>query len=174
MKKLLYVLLALIAALLIAIFVVSEKYHYEKSIVINAPAEKVYSHISSTRAFNEWNPWLKLNPDMKVDYYGVQGKIGDRYCWDSVDDDAGAGCQEIVELVPNQKQKTRMEFKRPFEDTSHSEIILSPQDHETKVTWTLESDLERPMNLMKPLMNHWMGKSYGEGLAKLKELAENN
>ncbi len=65
-----------------------------------------------------------------------------------------------------------MEFKRPFEDTSFSEVILTPEGHETKVTWTLESDLDRPMNLMKPLMNHWMGKSYGEGLESLKALAE--
>lgn len=172
MKKLLYVLLALIVIVLIAVFTISEKYHYEKSIVINAPAEKVYSHISSTKAFNEWNPWLKLDPAMKVNYSGTQGQFGDRYCWDSVNDDAGAGCQEIVELIPNEKQKTKMEFKRPMEDTSYSEIILTPEGHQTKVTWTLDSELERPMNLMKLLMDQWMGKSYGEGLATLKAISE--
>ncbi len=43
MKKFLKILLAILAVLVIAMFVIGEKYHYEKSIVINAPAEKVYS-----------------------------------------------------------------------------------------------------------------------------------
>lgn len=172
MKKLLYIFLGLVAVVLITVFAISEKYHFEKSIVINAPAEKVYPHISSTKAFNEWNPWLKIDPAMKVEYSGTPGNIGDRYCWDSKNDDAGAGCQDILELVPNQKQKTKMEFKRPFEDTSYSEIILTPQGNSTKVTWTLDSELERPKNLFSLFMNGAMDKSYGEGLAKLKEISE--
>lgn len=172
MKKALYVLLGIIAVIAIAIFVTPEKYKFEKSIVINAPAEKVYQNISSTKAFNQWNPWLKLDPNIKLDYSGTQGEIGDRYCWDSKVDDAGAGCQEIVELIPNQKQKTKMEFKRPFEDTSYSEVILTPEGNGTKVTWTLDSELERPMNLMRFFMDGMMDKSYGEGLVKLKEISE--
>lgn len=172
MKKALYILLALIAVVVIAIFVVPEKYNFEKSIVINAPAEKIYPHISSTKSFNQWNPWLKFDPAMKIDYSGTQGQIGDRYCWDSKKDEAGAGCQEILELIPNKKQKTKMEFKRPFEDTSYSEVILTPQGNQTKVTWTLDSELERPMNLMRFFMDGQMDKSYGEGLTKLKQISE--
>ena len=172
MKKTLYILFAIIALVVLAIFVIPTKYDFAKSIVINAPAEKVYQNISSTKGFNGWNPWLKLDPNMKIDYSGTQGEIGDRYCWDSKNDDAGAGCQEIVELVPNQKQKTKMEFKRPFEDTSYSEVILTPEGNGTKVTWTLDSELERPMNLMRFFMDGAMDKSYGEGLEKLKEISE--
>lgn len=172
MKKFFYILLALIVLIVIAMFAVDEKYHFEKSVVIAAPAEEVYPHISSARAFNQWNPWLDLDPNMKIEYAGTPGQPGDRYCWDSKNDDAGAGCQEIVELIPNQKQKTRMDFKRPFEDISYSEVILEPQGDQTKVTWTLDSQLERPMNLMAFFMNSAMDKSYGNGLAKLKEIAE--
>ena len=45
---------------------------------------------------------------MKLEYSGTQGQIGDKYCWDSKNDDAGVGCQEITELIPNKKQKTRI------------------------------------------------------------------
>lgn len=172
MKKLLYILLAIITIVIIALFVVDEKYHYEKSIIINAPAEKIYQNISSTKTFNQWNPWLKIDPNMKLEYSGTQGQIGDKYCWDSKNDDAGVGCQEITELIPNKKQKTRMDFKKPFEGTSYSEIILTSENNGTKVTWTLDSELEKPMNIMKPMMDYWMGKSYGEGLETLKALSE--
>lgn len=172
MRKFLYFFLALVAIICIAIFSIAEKYHFEKTILIHAPADKVYSHINSVKKFNEWNPWLKLDPHMKIDYSGTPGEIGDRYCWDSKSNDAGAGCQEIIELIPNQKQKTKMEFKRPFEDTSYSEIILTPKGNATEVTWTLDAELERPKNLMKLFMDGSMNKSYGEGLLKLKEIAE--
>ncbi len=73
MKKVLYVLLALIAVLIIAAFAISEKYHFEKSITIKAPVDKIYPLISSTQGINQWNPWLKLDPKMKIDYSGTQG-----------------------------------------------------------------------------------------------------
>ena len=90
--------------------------------------------------------------------------------WESKDKNVGNGCQEITALVPNQKQSTKMEFEGMGESTS--DIILTPEGNATKVTWTLDSELERPMNLMSLFMNSAMDKSYGEGLAKLKEISE--
>lgn len=171
MKKLLYVLLALVAVVVIAMFAISEKYHFEKSIVINAPAEKIYPHISSMKAFNEWNPWLKMDPALKMEYTGNTGEVGDKYCWKSDKKEVGNGCQEITALVPNQKQSTKMAFEGMGD--AFSDIILTPQGNQTKVTWTLDSELERPKNLFSLFMNSAMDKSYGEGLTKLKSLSEN-
>ncbi|MDO5510368.1 MAG: SRPBCC family protein [Weeksellaceae bacterium] len=176
MRILRIILIALAILLLvgvIATFSMSEDYHFEKSIDIAATPEQVYPHISSTKAFNEWNPWLQLDPDMHMEYHGVQGSVGDRYCWESQKDDAGAGCQEITALVPNEKQSTRMEFKRPFEDVANSDIILTTNAQGTTVTWTLDSKLERPMNLMAVFMSSQMDKSYGQGLSRLKQIVEN-
>ncbi len=170
LKKILYVLLAIIAILVIAVFAISEKFTFEKSIVINAPAEKVYAHISSTKAFNEWNPWLKMDPALKMEYSGTSGEIGDKYCWKSEKQEVGNGCQEITALVPNQKQSTKMVFEGMGD--AYSDIILTPQGNQTKVTWTLDSELERPKNLMKIFMTGAMDKSYGEGLKTLKEICE--
>ena len=116
MKKFLKILLAILAVLVIAMFVIGEKYHYEKSIVINAPAEKVYSHLNSMKAFNEWNPWMKLDPQLQSTYSGVSGQIGDQHCWTSDKKDVGNGCQEITALIPNQKQSTKMAFEGQGED----------------------------------------------------------
>lgn len=172
MKKILYVLLALFAILLIAVFAISEKYHFEKSIVINAPAEKIYPHISSTKSFNEWNPWLQMDPNLQMEYSGNPGQIGDKYCWKSEKQDVGNGCQEITALVPNHKQSTKMAFEGMGD--AFSDIVLTPQGNSTKVTWTLDSELERPKNLFKLFMNSAMDKSYADGLVKLKEISEKN
>ena len=170
MKKFLKILLAILAVLVIAMFVIGEKYHYEKSIVINAPAEKVYSHLNSMKAFNEWNPWMKLDPQLQSTYSGVSGQVGDKHCWKSDKIDVGNGCQEITALIPNQKQSTKMAFEGQGEATS--DIVLTQEGNATKVVWTLDAEMEYPSNLMKPMMDYWMGKSYEEGLQNLKKLSE--
>lgn len=171
MKTLLKIIVAIVAVLLIAMFAVGKDYHFEKSIVINAPADKVYQNISSMKAFNQWNPWMKLDPNMKIDYSGNSGQVGDQYCWDG-NDDAGAGCHIITALVPNKKQSAKMLFTRPFESGATSDIVLTPQGNSTKVTWDMDCEFDYPMNLMTVFMDGQMDKSYGEGLAALKALSE--
>ena len=171
MKTLLKIIVVIVAVLLIAMFAVGKDYHFEKSIVINAPADKVYQNISSMKAFNQWNPWMKLDPNMKIDYSGNSGQVGDQYCWEG-NDDAGAGCHIITALVPNKKQSAKMLFTRPFESDATSDIVLTPQGNSTKVTWDMDCEFDYPMNLMMVFMDGQMDKSYGEGLAALKALSE--
>ncbi|MFY1047401.1 SRPBCC family protein [Chryseobacterium sp. GP-SGM7] len=165
-------LLLLVVYSVIAMLAFGENYHYEKSVVINAPREKVWQQISTMKAFNEWNPWMKLDKNMKLVYSGNSGEVGDKYCWDSKNDDAGAGCQEIKEIVPNEKQKTEMIFKRPFEGQAVSDMILTSEGNSTKVTWSMDTKQETWMKMMRPVMDYQMGKSYDEGFANLKALVE--
>lgn len=166
------IFLLIVVYAVIAIAAFGKVYRYEKSMVMNAPAEKVWQQISSMKAFNQWNPWMKLDPAMKITYTGNSGEVGDKYCWDSSNDNAGAGCQEIKELVLNKRQKTEMIFKRPFDGQATSEIILSPEGNATKVTWTMETEQDPMMKIMRPFMDYQMGKSYEEGLNNLKNLVE--
>ncbi|SIQ21627.1 Polyketide cyclase / dehydrase and lipid transport [Chryseobacterium sp. RU37D] len=167
------IILLIIAYAIIAMLAFSKDYHFEKSVVINAPKEKVWQQISSMKGFNNWNPWMKLDPAMKITYTGVSGQVGDKYCWDSKNDNAGAGCQEIKELILNEKQKTKMTFIKPFEGEATSEIVLLPEGNATKVTWTMDTEQNSMMKIMRPMMDYQMGKSYGEGLDNLKKLSEN-
>lgn len=82
----------------------------------------------------------------------------------------GNGCQEITALIPNQKQSTKMAFEGQGEATS--DIVLTQEGNATKVVWTLDAEMEYPSNLMKPMMDYWMGKSCEEGLQNLKKLSE--
>lgn len=157
---------------IVAMFAYGNNYHYEKSVVMNASKEKVWQQISTMKAFNEWNPWMKLDENMKITYAGNPGEVGDQYCWDSKNDDAGAGCQEIKEIIPGERQKTEMIFKRPFEGQAISEIILTPEENRTKVTWSMDTEQESWMKIMRPIMDYQMGKSYEEGLNHLKTLVE--
>ncbi len=166
------VILLLIVYAIVAMLAFGENYHYEKSVVMNAPKEKVWQQISTMKAFNEWNPWMKLDKNMTINYSGTSGEVGDKYCWDSKNNDAGAGCQEIKEIIPNEKQKTEMLFKRPFEGQAISDIVLTSEGNSTKVTWSMDTEQETWMKIMRPMMDYQMGKSYEEGLNNLKALVE--
>jgi len=171
--KVIGIIILLIAGYaIVAVLAFGKNYHYEKSMVINAPKEKVWHQISSVKAFNQWNPWMKLDKNMKITYTGNSGEVGDKYCWDSKNNDAGAGCQEIKELVVNEKQKTEMTFIKPFEGQATSEIILTSEGNSTKVTWTMDTEQDPMMKIMRPMMDYQMGKSYGEGLQSLKKISE--
>ncbi len=172
MKTLLKVLGGIILVVVLLMLVIGKSYHYEKTIVIDASPEKVYTHISSSKAFNEWNPWLDLDPNIKIEYKGTQGEVGDEYCWLSENENTGEGCHKILELMPNKGVKTQMTFKKPFENVSYSKIVLEEQGGKTKVTWDMDTELPYPMNLMKLMMDGNMDESYGKGLERLKALSE--
>ena len=171
MKTFLKFLLGILALLVIAMLVIGKKYHFEKSIVINAPIEKVWGNVNSSKAFNQWNPWMKLDPNLKLTYTGNQGQISDKYCWVG-NDDVGEGCHEITSIVPNQKMGTKMIFVKPFESEATSDIVLTKEGNGTKVTWSMDCELDYPMNLMSFFMTGEMDKSYGTGLNSLKTISE--
>lgn len=176
MKKILKIfggiILFFVVYAIFAMVAFGENYHYEKSIVINAPKEKVWQKISTMKSFNEWNPWMELDEKMMINYSGNPGEVGDKYCWDSKNDDAGAGCQEIKETVANERQRTEMIFKRPFAGQAISDIVLTAQGNTTKVTWSMDTKQETWMKILRPMMDYQMGKSYEEGLNNLKALVE--
>lgn len=171
MKKLFKILLAIVVILGITMLVIGKKYHFEKSIIINAPAEKVYQHTNSMKAINEWNPWMKLDPNAQQSYTGTSGQVGDFFAWKG-NDKAGQGEEKITELVPNKNTGFEIHFIKPFESKATGNITLEPQGNSTKTTWSFDTEMDYPMNLMKIMMDSEMDKSFDEGLSTLKALAE--
>lgn len=170
-KKFILFIIGLVILLTIMMFIIGKQYHFETSTLINAPIEKVYEHASSSKKFNEWNPWIDLDPNLKLTYSGTQGQVGDEYCWVG-NNDVGEGCHQITGLIPNEKIATKMLFKKPFESDATSDIIFKKEGNGTRVTWSMDCELDYPMNLMKLMMDSQMEDSYGKGLKKLKILAE--
>ncbi len=52
MKTVLKILIIIVLGLVILMFALGKSYHFEKSIVIDAPVEKIYSQISSSKTSN--------------------------------------------------------------------------------------------------------------------------
>jgi carbon monoxide dehydrogenase subunit G len=170
--KIIGVILGLfIAYCAIAMLFFDSKCHNEQSLVINAPKEKVWQNANSMKAFNTWNPWMKYDPNVIITYKGTSGEVGDGYHWKG-NDKIGEGEQEISAIVPFEKVATNMHFIKPMDDTATSDLLLKPEGSGTKVTWTIDYEIETFYKPMKPLMTQQMNKSFSEGLEKLKALSE--
>ena len=175
MKKFLKIISVIVAIIIaycvIAMLFFDSKCHNEQSIVINAPKEKVWQNVNSMKAFNAWNPWMKMDPNLTVTYKGTAGEVGDGYTWKG-NDDVGEGEQEITAIVPNEKVATKMHFIKPMDDNETSDLLLATEGSGTKVTWNIDYEIETVFKPMIPMMTWQMNKSFSEGLGKLKALSE--
>ena len=105
---------------------------------------------------------------MKRTYSGTSGEIGDSFTWDSNVRDAGKRRAKLLEIVPGERIKTSIHFIKPNEGQATSNITLTPEGAQTKVTWDMDTEMNYPMNLMKLFMDGFMDDAYGRGLKSLK------
>ncbi|MDC8098859.1 SRPBCC family protein [Chryseobacterium rhizosphaerae] len=170
--KIIGIIILLIAVYaIIAMLAFSKDYHFEKSVVIKAPKEKVWSHVGSLKEYNVWDPFSKADKNIVITYSGDGDKIGDSYHWKG-DKNVGEGEQAIAEIVPNEKMVTKLHFIQPFEGNAKGTFVLTPEGNGTKVTWMIDNELNTMMKIMKPMMDNNMDKMFGQGLDGLKQISE--
>lgn len=106
-----------------------DAFRIERSITINAPAEKIYPLIEDFRAWEQWSPF----PDgEKVTYSGTEKGKGSITTWSGKN--TGEGSREITEVVPLQMVKMKLDF--PMMKTGFmTEFILKREGEGTRVIW---------------------------------------
>ncbi|MCE2820955.1 MAG: SRPBCC family protein [Bacteroidota bacterium] len=171
-KYLLYFVLGLAA--LIGVFGIFAKntYHIERSIEIDAPRELVYEQIRFFKNFNEWSPWLKLDPNVAVTYEGADGEVGSSYSW-SGNENVGKG-KEILKALSADRIDLELQFIEPFESTIPAFFNVTGDTLKTKVSWGFDPHLPFPVNVwaMFTDIDKAMGTDYERGLAFLKRRCE--
>jgi len=147
-------------------------FRVERSIVVNAPPEKITPWLSDLRKWTDWSPWEKLDPDMKREYSGAESGVGAKYAWDG-DSNIGAGHIEIKEST-SEKVAFSLEFLRPMECTNAADFTMAPENGGTKLTWAMYGDNTFIGKVMQVFldMDDMCGPQFDEGLTNLKNLAE--
>jgi hypothetical protein len=170
----LFIVLGVLALPFIIALFVSKDMSYSKAIEINSTPEKVWPHVNSLGALDKWSPWNEKDPNMKRTFTGQDGTPGACQAWVSDNKNVGEGSQTIVKLTPNKRLDTRLDFIKPFKSTAAAFVTLDDKGGKTIATWGFESKMPYPMNIMKLFMNMEknMDKDFGQGLSRLKEIAE--
>ena len=170
----LYILLGLIALILLLAAIAGTALNYEQSILIQASPDKVWNNMNTLHAINQWNPWMGIDPTMKVQYSGTDGTPGASFSWDSPVKNVGAGGQTILSIKDRSELATRVDFLRPFKSTGLADFKMIPDNNAIRVSWSIKSSMPYPVNIVKLFggIERNMGRDFSKGLNKLKTLCE--
>jgi len=179
MKKILIVVGSLVVAIfvvaLILVGVAPQEFGVEREVVINRPKAEVFEYVRSLKNQSDWGPWMKRDPDIKVEYRGNDGEVGFVYAWESKKEDVGAGEQEIKKILPGNRIDYELRFKSPMEATSEAWITTEAAgEGKTTVKWGFKGKMPAPLNALMLFidMEGPIAKDFDEGLASLKKTLE--
>src|SRR5450432_2656873 len=99
LKRILVFLLTLAALFVIVSHFFPGRFRAERSIVIKAPAEKVFPDIVDLRQWKSWGIWFQRDPGMVVTYSDPPTGVGSWSNW--VSKQEGSGKMTIKTIDPN-------------------------------------------------------------------------
>lgn len=164
--------LVLIVALLIGIgFTLPSTFAVERSVVINAPAEKIYPALADVKRWAEWGIWYQRDPAMQVTYSAETTGVGATSSWKSRTQ--GNGSAKLTKLEAPKLVEFELAFEG-FDRPSLGQYVLEPSGSGTKVRWIMRGDVgASPINRwFAKFMDGLVGKDFEAGLAKLKTNSE--
>ena len=169
-----YILTGLIALILLVAAAVGTKWKFERSILIQAPMDKVWPHISTFKASNEWSPWIGLDPNIRQQITGEDGTPGATYSWESNEKNVGAGSQIMRSITERSEVVSQINFLRPIKGKADGYIRIAPEGGGTRAEWGITSATPYPMNIIKlfGVIEKNLNRDFTKGLNKLKELSE--
>lgn len=172
LKKILIVIVAVIAIPLIIALFVKKEYTIEREITINKPKPEVFNYVRQLKNQDYYSKWVMKDPSMKKDFKGTDGTVGFIYAWDG-NKDAGKGEQEIKDIKEGERVDVEIRFIKPFEGIATAPIITETvSGNQTKVRWGLKGKSSYPINFMNLFMDNMVGKDLEASLTTLKSILE--
>ena len=138
-----------------------------------SPPESIFPHVNELKQWEAWNPWGKIDPNMKLTYDGPAAGVGASYAW-AGNHAVGEGRATITETRTNELVQLKLEFLKPMAGVSTAEFTFKPQGNQTEVTWTMtgKNNFIAKAFCLFMNMDQMIGGQFEKGLAELKTLAE--
>ncbi len=170
-KKILLGLAGLIVIILIIAAFKSPDFRVERSLTIAAPPEALFGWFNSPKKFDEFNPWLKIDPSAKTEYTGPEAGVGAVASW--VGKETGEGKATIIESKPNELVRLRMDWIAPMEGVSTVDYTFKPEGDKTTVTWAMYGKSNFVGRLFSVFMDcdSMCGPQFEKGLAEVAKMA---
>lgn len=167
--------LAVAAAAVVAYAAATQPNNFRvaRSLVIQAPADKIYPLIADFKAWDAWSPWEHKDPNMKRTYSTPSSGKGAKYAWEG-NSEIGSGEMTMAEATSPSKVKLDMHFKTPFEAHHVGDFTLVPEGDGTNVTWSMSGDANLVHKVMCLFfsMDKMVGSEFEKGLAAMKAKTE--
>lgn len=173
LKKILVALAIVIVVFVVVVMLRPAEFRVERSITIAAPPSAVFPLVNDYHRWNDWSPWAKLDPAMKVTFEGAPSGTGAIYSW-AGNSQVGEGRSTIIESQPNELVRTKLEFFKPMPSACEADFTFKAEGGQTVVTWRMSGQnnfVAKAMHLIFDI-NKMLGDQFDEGLGKMKALAE--
>ena len=172
-RKILIVLAAAIAILLVVIALRPADFHYSRSATIAASPATLFEQVNDLHNFQKWNPWAKVDPNAKITYSGPPSGVGAAYSW-AGNNEVGEGTMTLTDSKPGELARFKMEFRKPMEGLSTTDFTFKPVGDKTLVTWGMygpQPFIGKAMSLVID-SDKMCGDQFEKGLANLAALVE--
>ncbi len=171
LKWLLGIVLVLAAVLVGGGWMLGSDFKVTRSLLVNAPPEKIYPLVADPRGWKQWSVWNQRDPAMAITYSGATSGVGAVWEWRSATE--GDGRMSFTRAEAPGLLAYDLYFP-DFGTTSRGELRLVPEGGATRVSWTMEGNMGRnPLFSWFALFADGMvGKDFEAGLAGLKAAAE--
>ena len=170
------IILGAVAVIVLGLFVfdtyLPSRVRVERSLLIRAPAGRIFIFVNTLRNWPKWCPWHGHDPKMKIAYSPTDSGPGAVYTWKSRNPNIGKGSLVITESRTNEYIANEMNLMQ--QGPAKGYFRFKPAAAGTLVTWGMEADRgQNPVRkLMGQLMDKWLGSDFEKGLRNLKKLSE--
>lgn len=167
-KKVLIGLAVAVVAFLIVAATRPADFHVERSVTLSASPQALFEHVNNHRKFAVWNPFMKLDPNVKNTYSGPESGVGAVCSWEG-NSQIGAGSCTIIESKPGELVRCRMDWKRPMQGMATVDFTFKPEGDKTRATWAMYGKNNFAGKVMSLFMDcdKICGPQFEKGLADL-------
>ncbi len=176
-KRILLNVLVVVAAIMgvfaVIVALQPSDFRVTRTATISAPPAAVFDQVNDLHKWEAWSPWAKRDPNAKNTFEGPSAGTGAVFGW-AGNSEVGEGRMTIIESRPDELIRLKLEFIKPFEDTSTTEFKFEPKDGPTLVTWSMygENNFISKAFCLFMDMDKMIGGDFEQGLAQIKEIAE--
>jgi hypothetical protein len=165
-------ILGLICLFLVVAMVVPKDFTISVSTTINKPQEVVFDFVKMIKNQEKYSVWVMKDPNIKIEYTGIDGTVGFKSFWESLDDNVGTGSQQITKITDD-RIDVNLHFEKPMKgDNSAATIVEALSDNQTKLTNEFYVHSDYPVNLMSFLFKSFIKKDQEQNLANVKKILE--
>ena len=172
LKFLVFGIAGVIILLLIVALFIPNDYSISVSTTINKPQKEVFDYVKMIKNQEKYSVWVMKDPKVQIEYTGIDGTVGAKSSWVSLDDNVGVGSQQITKMTAN-RIDVDIHFEKPMKgDDSGATIVEALSEDQTKITSEFYGHANYPMNLMSFMFKDFIKKDLTQNIANVKKILE--
>lgn len=152
------------------------KFDASSSKSIEAPLEMIYNTVNEYRSWEDWGPWMELDPDVKLTYADTTFGSGAYYSWESDHPKVGKGSMRTISVEENSSIEQEIIFDTPlgdFKSYVYWEFEPVINSAKVKVTWGMKGEqtfLEKVfMAFQSETIDQSLNSMFDKGLNNLEK-----